>query len=183
MWQTFKSIPELEQTVQTLTRERDSARKQLAPFLAIAANNFPQYSPAHQLKDLVGRRDTLEERSEAFERKRQLSLAQYESFVKKLRAVPKGSLEISCKSGDSEAYELGKQIREAFRSAGWKVSGLNAFVDTTPLKGVKISLNPRTSEDVLQALSSLLPSLGYPNVAQPSENLEDGKIEILVGER
>jgi len=185
--QKQQDIQTLKNYVQGVEKERDKAEIQLAPFLAVANQRFPDTPSDKRLELLLTKLDqaiiSVQDAARRVSSERSLAPQIQNSLVTNLKTIPPLDVEVTCVLGDTEGFALASQIKNVFEKAEWKVSGVNQAVFSVPIKHLVLIFGKEPSPELQRTLSILFDSLGYPREAELDEKLGENALKIIVGSK
>ncbi len=180
-------IPHLKSKLEKAEGAKDKAEIQLAPFLAVANQRFPDTTPDKRLELLLKRLDqaiiSIQDVARKVSPERSLAPEIQSSLVTNLKTIPSLDVDITCVLSDSESFELASQIKTVFEKAGWKVNGVNQAVSSPPIKHLRLTFGKKPSSELQRALVDLFDGLGYPREAKLDEKLGGNVLKIIVGSK
>lgn len=184
--QRQQDIQTLKDSVQSAEKERDNAKIQLAPFLAVANQRFPDIPSDKRLELLLAKIDqaivSVQDAARRVSPERSLDPQIQSSLVTNLKTIPSLDVKVTCLIGDAEGFALAWQIKNVFEKAEWKVNFHQALF-SVPIKHLVLTFGKEPSPELQRILSILLDSLGYPLEAGLDEKLGENALEIVVGSK
>lgn len=185
--QKQEEIRALEKSLKSVEKERDKAEIQLAPFLAVANQTFPNTPPDKRLEMLLIRLEqaisNIQDAARSISPERSLAPDFQSSLIINLKKIQALDVKITSVLGDTEGYAFAYQIKDVFEKAEWNVNGVNQAVFKRPVKGLMLTFGKEPSPELQRALSALFNSLGYPREAAVNEKLGENALEIVVGSK
>jgi hypothetical protein len=177
---------ELRSGMGKLLEGNDALQKRLEPFEQLARELHPSLGRDEALKKLRDDLDAVKERAAALERQvapRGLSEEQYRAIVQVLNGSPARAVEISSVMGDTEAFELARELKAALEAAGWNVDGVNQSVFSTAVRGIIISVGQQPPPDTANELFRALQSAGIVAAGNLDLNKKDQGVSLWVGSK
>ncbi|MGB8225814.1 MAG: hypothetical protein WCE45_02945 [Sedimentisphaerales bacterium] len=185
--QRQQDIQTLKDSVQSAEKERDKAEIQLAPFLAVANQRFPDTPSDKRLELLLAKLDqaivSVQDAARRVSSERSLSPQIQSSLITNLKTIPSLNVEVTCVLSDAEGFALASQIKNVFEKAEWKVNGVNQAVFTVPIKHLVLTFGKEPSPELQRTFSILFDGLGYPREAKLDKKLDENALKIVVGSK
>lgn len=116
---------------------------------------------------------------------RTLSVEQRLHLIEILKNAPKGPVDICCVLGDEEGLSFAKQIHEVIKASGWPTSGVSqgAYGGSNPVDIRIIVRDAQTAPKYAAVLQHAFGSVGIPLGGIEKSDMEEGEVQILVGNK
>jgi hypothetical protein len=165
-------------------QQLEEIKQQLAPFLAIANERYPNsttsdalHKLATEVKAIQGKTALLEERSLP----RSISNQARISAASVLKAESGQEVSVSSVWGDQEALQLALEIKGIFESSGWKVLGVYNVGYSVPVLGILMSTGKAQETAKLVSVVHALRAMDFDPKAVFDSNIPAERVDILVG--
>ena len=158
------------------------AEDRLAPFVAQAAEQFPDMAPGIRLLMLHKFIITKHTR----ESRRYLDPASFSRIHPMLKDAPELTVEIGAMQNDIEALALAREIRTLFDSTGMNVRKIAEYTDLpNDLHGVSIYSKPRFDDSLGEIVREIFAAISQEKIQwvdqTPDSNARDPDMKIFVG--
>jgi hypothetical protein len=165
-----------------IKRDRDSKANQLAPFLAIANQQFKSVAPDQRLDLLV---DMVRDVQKTLKRlptveQRMIQEDAVASAIQLFRQLPPMEVQLAFCIGDSEASVLTDQFEKLFSKSGWHVKPTRHYASITPTRGVIVSIAVTPNESIARALSEIGRGLGQNLILYIDPNTNSNELSIMI---
>lgn len=182
-------IARMTMELQDTKSQKDKLEIQLAPFLVIANQSFPQDTTDKQLELLLGKlgrqSPSLSDQSAATKNtsQRVISDTTVQTLIYNLKVINPIVVQIITMTGDEESAVLANQIKGIFESSGWKIGDVVQINFNEPPKYITLTSQRKAMYLMYNALQPLFTDLGYKMVIDINENLPDDTVTIIVGSK